>query len=399
MTLSHVADSHAMQPYWNVLLASVQADALHVALELGVFFFLPAAPRARSLASLIDTDAAATRHLLDVLWSMGLVSRRADSASGGTDYVYALEAVASEHFVRTSPRFCGDAWTYRLTSLREAGAGLRGRLQPPVADEMNSASTGVASTGVASTGVASTGVASTGVASNEAAATGPASNRMPPASSPPAARAAMGAVWAGAARAQIGQEQRAFTADAACRVMARVPVMATATRLLDLGGGPGWVAIELVRQHPQLQAVVFDWPETAAVAQENIISAGLEERLAVIGGDLAHDDIGTGYDVIWCASVLHFVPDPAAALRRIHAALRPGGVLVCAQAEVGATPQEAVKVLPYYLHMMMSGRHVTAAGNMAQALHGAGFTVVDSFVAHDFPMAPLTVWIATRAAA
>ena len=360
---SHTSNCHAMQPYWDVLSASVQADALQVALELGFFCFLPDAPRARSLASLLGTDADATRHLLNLLWSMGLLTRTADTASDGAD-LYTLKAVTSEHFVRASPRFCGDAWIVRLKALRESGARLRNRLTSPA-------------------------VAATGAAPAEATPS------VPP-SSPPGS-AAMGALWANAARAQIGQEQRAFTVAAASRVMARVPAMNTATRLLDLGGGPGWVAIALANDFPRLNAVVFDLPDTAEVAQENITAAGLDDRLSVIGGDLAIDDIGTGYDVIWCASVLHFVPDVAATLRRIHAALRPGGVLVCAQAEVGATPREAAAVLPYYLTMMMLGRHVTAAGEMAQALRDTGFTNVDSVVANDFPMAPLTVWTATRA--
>ena len=73
-------------------------------------------------------------------------------------------------------------------------------------------------------------------------------------------------------------------------------------------------------EHADMHGCVFDWPETVAVAAANIAHAQLSHRLEILGGD---------YDLIWCSSVLHFVPDMTAALRKIHAALTPGGVFVC----------------------------------------------------------------------
>ncbi|MEG1056229.1 MAG: class I SAM-dependent methyltransferase, partial [Janthinobacterium sp.] len=168
----------------------------------------------------------------------------------------------------------------------------------------------------------------------------------------------------------------------------------TARRMLDLGGGPGWIALALLRQQPALQASVFDWPEAVAVAADNARQSRLSDRFTALGGNLATDGIGSGYDLVWCSSVLHFVPDMAAALRKIHAALKPGGVFVCVQAEIAATAGEAARVLPYYLPMRMLGRAVTRQGELAQLLRDTGWQQVEQYGASDFPMAPVQVLIA-----
>jgi len=94
--------------------------------------------------------------------------------------------------------------------------------------------------------------------------------------------------------------------------------------------------------------------------------------------------------------VLHFVPDMPAALRKMHAALQAGGVLVCVQAEIAPTPDDAARVLPYYLPMRMLGRAVTRQGELAQHLRNAGFARIEQYQASDFPMAPVQVLIARK---
>jgi SAM-dependent methyltransferase len=138
-------------------------------------------------------------------------------------------------------------------------------------------------------------------------------------------------------------------------------------------------------EHADMHGCVFDWPETVAVAAANIAHAQLSNRLETLGGD---------YDLIWCSSVLHFVPDMTAALRKIHAALTPGGVFVCVQAEIAPTPDDAARVLPYDLPMRMLGRTVTRQGELAQLLRDTGWRQVEQYGTSDFPMAPVQVLIA-----
>nr|WP_314624873.1 class I SAM-dependent methyltransferase [uncultured Janthinobacterium sp.] len=346
--------SHALQPYWDLAVAPVQADALAAALELGIFEVLATPHTPAQLAATLSLHAPHTALLLELLWSMHVLERDAADAGAQADAQaqrYRCTAAALQYFCRASAAFCGDAWLYRLHALRHFATQLTNLVR-------------------------------------EGGKAAPYS-------------AANGVNWAAAAQQQIGQEQRAVTMRAALSVMQRVAPFAagdTPLRLLDLGGGPGWVAIALAQAHAGLRGWVFDWPETVAVAAANLAHAQLSERLETLGGDLDSDDIGGDYDLIWCSSVLHFVPDMAAALRKIHAALKPGGVFVCVQAEIAPAPDDAARVLPYYLPMRMLGRTVTRQGELAQLLRTAGWQQVEQYGASDFPMAPVQVLMARKAA-
>lgn len=348
---------HPLQRYWALAAAPIQAEALSAALALGIFESLVEPRTPDELAAQLDLDSRNAAHLLELLWGMGLLDRSARPGVdyiGGSETVYGLAEVGRAYFLAASPTWSGDAWRYREARLRQAVSLLRDQVRQGAQAEG-----------------------------------GQALERM-------------AEQWAAAARRQLAQDQHAATVPAALEIVSRVPEFAAATKLLDLGGGPGWVAIELARRQGGLSGVVFDFPEAVAVAAENIAAAGLADRLSVLGGDLAADAIGSvggsDYDLVWCSSVLHFVPDTEAVLRKILAALRPGGALICAHAEIGDTPAAAVEVLQYYLPMLMQGRHVGHRGDMAAALRGIGFGRVETFASALFPMAPLQVVVARKAA-
>ncbi|GAA0570505.1 methyltransferase domain-containing protein [Halomonas salifodinae] len=343
MNSLNVMPRHPLQPYWDIALASVQADALHEALELDLFRLLVDPGTVEEVAARFTLDVGNTGYLLELLWSMGLLERQADTTVPGR-WHYCSAEVATHFFDSNAPRYCGDAWRFRRQSLRHFGGELGTLLR-------------------------------TGRGGGAPAAT----------------------AWREAARRQIAQEQRAATVDAALAVVARLPEFPRARWLLDLGGGPGGVAIALAQANPGLRGVVLDLPEAAEVAQENLQREGMAGRLRARGGDLVSDAIGEQeYDLIWCSSVLHFVPDPAASLRKILAALRPGGVLICAQGEIPDGATEAREVLPYYLSLCMRGRRVTRQGELRRALAAAGFTGLESYPGVPFPMAPVTVLIGRR---
>lgn len=345
--------NHPLQTCWNLAAAAIQAEALSTALTLGIFEALAEPLTADELSARLGLDADNTAHLLELLWGMGLLERNVRPAPGhvrSAGATYRLDAVARTYFLRASPQWSGDAWRYREARLRQAADLLQAQVrQGPTAEG------------------------------------GQALERF-------------AEQWGAAARGQLAQDQHAATVPAAREVMSRVPEFASATRMLDLGGGPGWVVIELASQHDGLSGVVFDFPEAVVVAQENIAAAGLAHRIDVLGGDLAVDPIGSDYDLIWCSSVLHFVPDVEAALRKMHAALRPGGTLVCAHAEIGGEPAAALQVLQFYLPMLMQGRHVGRQGEMADRMERVGFVRTESFTCGLFPMAPLAVVVGRKAA-
>lgn len=341
---TNATSGHPLQPYWDLALASVQADALRVALELKLFRLLAEPMPADSVAERLRLHPNNTEQLLEMLWSMRLLERHETPAQG---WLYQASWLASRYLDDESKQHCGDAWSLRLQALRHFGKNLDEQLR--------------------------TGKASTAPRLAENAAN-----------------------WQAAARLQIAQEQRAATAEAALAVFSQLPEFPHAQRLLDLGGGPGLVAIALAKANPNLHGEVFDLPQTISVAEENIHAAGLGGRLRGRSGDLIRDPIGEGYDLIWCSSVLHFVPDIDQALRKIHAALRPGGVLVCAQAEIPDSQDAARQMLSYYLSMRMLGRQLTHAGGLRQAMERAGFSALQTQRKVPFPMTPVTAVIGRR---
>lgn len=340
---------HPLQPYWNLAAAAIQAEALETALDLALFSMLESPHKPDELARKLNLDETNTAHLLELLWSMGLLERLSTTENdiGHSLPCYALSQVTRSYFLPQSPHWSGDSWRYRKARLRDAGEQLKQQVRKGAATGQNHG---------------------------------------------------MSSQWAAAARSQLAQDQHAATVPAALEIIATRPSLAASESLLDLGGGPGWVAIELAKRHPRLTGTVFDFPDAAAVAQENIVAAGLDNRLEARGGDLAQDDLGNNYDLVWCSSVLHFVADREDLLARIFTALRPGGTLVCAHAEIADTPEKALATLQYYLPMLMQGRHVDHQGEMASLLMGAGFRIVASGNSSFFPMAPLQILFAIKEA-
>lgn len=349
----NLEQTHELRRWWDLAVAPVQAEGLRLAVELGVLDALVEPAGAATLAQRLQLHPVGTAHLLELLWSMGVLERQGHGCDASADRIYRLEAGARDYLTQGAELSCANAWLFRLRSMRGFVDSL-----------------------------------------GEHVRHGPGVPKLPlSADHGPSGGAAQ---WAAAARVQIAQEQRAVTAPAAVEVMMRLPEFQRAQRLLDLGGGPGLVAIALAQQRTELQGVVFDFPETVEVAAENILARGLGRRLSTRGGSLATDDIGSDHDLIWCSSVLHFVPDIDAALRKILAALRPGGVLVAVHAELPKEQGGARSVVPWYLPLRMLGRHVTHEGELAAAMAWAGFVRIEQFASGQFPMAVQQVVVARR---
>lgn len=103
--------------------------------------------------------------------------------------------------------------------------------------------------------------------------------------------------------------------------------LATAGRLLDIGGGSGAYSILAAQAHAGLTCTLIDLPGVAAVARELVAEADLGERIAVVDGDYHHAAFPAGQDAVLLFGMLH-QEAPAAILdllRRAHAALNPGG--------------------------------------------------------------------------
>lgn len=75
--------------------------------------------------------------------------------------------------------------------------------------------------------------------------------------------------------------------------------------VLDVGGGSGAFSMAFVRAKDDLRATVFDLPGVVPLTREYIEQAGLVERISIIPGDYARDELGSGFDLAFLSAIIH----------------------------------------------------------------------------------------------
>jgi ubiquinone/menaquinone biosynthesis C-methylase UbiE len=101
-------------------------------------------------------------------------------------------------------------------------------------------------------------------------------------------------------------------------------------RVLGLAVGHGMYEITLAVHNRKAQVYVVDWPNVLTVARENAEAAGISDRYHTIPGSAFDVNYGTDYDVAVITNFIHHF-EPATCemlLRKVHAALKPGGRVV-----------------------------------------------------------------------
>ena len=98
-------------------------------------------------------------------------------------------------------------------------------------------------------------------------------------------------------------------------------------RVLDIAAGHGVYGIALARHCPDAEIAAVDWPSVLEVAKENAQAAGIAGRYRTIPGSAFDVEYGSGYDVVLLTGFLHHFDPPTCErlLRKVHAALNPGG--------------------------------------------------------------------------
>jgi predicted O-methyltransferase YrrM len=102
------------------------------------------------------------------------------------------------------------------------------------------------------------------------------------------------------------------------------------TRVLDIAASHGAYGIAIAQKNPRAQIVALDWQNVLTVTEENFRKAGLADRLSKIVGDALTIDLGRDYDLVLVPNFLHHfnIADCTHFLKRVHAAMRPGGQVV-----------------------------------------------------------------------
>jgi SAM-dependent methyltransferase len=101
------------------------------------------------------------------------------------------------------------------------------------------------------------------------------------------------------------------------------------THLVDVGGGPGELALAALERFPGLFATVFDLPAVLPIAREYAAARSLGERIRFTAGDALRDDI-PACDAALVSSLLHsYGPDGVRRIaRHVAAGLKPGGLII-----------------------------------------------------------------------
>lgn len=98
-------------------------------------------------------------------------------------------------------------------------------------------------------------------------------------------------------------------------------------KVLDIAAGHGMFGISVARHNPQAQIVGLDWAPVLEVAKDNARKAGVQDRYTTIPGSAFDADLGSDYDVVLVPNFVHHFDAPTneKLLRKVHAALKPGG--------------------------------------------------------------------------
>jgi 2-polyprenyl-3-methyl-5-hydroxy-6-metoxy-1,4-benzoquinol methylase len=98
-------------------------------------------------------------------------------------------------------------------------------------------------------------------------------------------------------------------------------------RVLDIAAGHGLFGITIAKLNSKAEVTAVDWPGVLAVANENAKSAGVSDRFRTISGSAFDVEFGNDFDVVLLTNFLHHfdVPTCEKLLKKVHAALAPGG--------------------------------------------------------------------------
>lgn len=134
----------------------------------------------------------------------------------------------------------------------------------------------------------------------------------------------------------------------------------------------------LARRYSNVQPIVFELPAAAEVAVKIIAGEGMAGRVAVQTGDFQQETLGKGYDLILLFGVL-VSETPAgklALLRKVHAALSPGGMVAVRGFWLDDARTAPPESTLFSLHMLLS----TEAGDISTLSEVHGWLAEAGFV-------------------
>lgn len=162
--------------------------------------------------------------------------------------------------------------------------------------------------------------------------------------------------------------------------------------VLDIAAGHGLFGIEVAKQNKDARVVAVDWAAVLEVASANARKAGVHDRYQTRAGSAFEVDYGGPYDIALLTNFLHHFDPPTCVtlLKKVHAALRPGGRVATLEFVPNADRVSPPMPASFSLTMLAT----TAAGDaytlqeLEAMYREAGFAEV---AGHPVPTGPHTV--------
>jgi precorrin-6B methylase 2 len=155
--------------------------------------------------------------------------------------------------------------------------------------------------------------------------------------------------------------------------------------LVDLGGGSGELLGAILKSHPTLRAIDFDFPGGLENAMQTLARHGVLDRCEIVAGNF-FESVPADKDAYMMKNIVHGLSDDKAAhlLRLVRQAMRAGGKLLLVEHVV---PERGPYMSFLDLTMLLNsagGRERTRA-ELEELLASAGFGL-DEVVATPSPM-------------
>ena len=126
-------------------------------------------------------------------------------------------------------------------------------------------------------------------------------------------------------------------------------------KVVDVGGGHGFLLSTILRANPTMRGVLFDLPDVVAGAGQVLENCGVRERCEVVAGNFV-DALPKGGDAYVLRSIIHDWDDERALaiLRNCRAAMTGIGTVLLIERQIVPDHREAMRVLHADLEMLVN---------------------------------------------
>lgn len=164
------------------------------------------------------------------------------------------------------------------------------------------------------------------------------------------------------------------------QILRSLPEYESIQKMLDLGCGAGCLGIAVIQDAENSTGVLFDSPAMRQLIEETVTLSGMEKRFSVKTGDFLKDDIGSGYDLILCSSIMLFaIAGGADFFSKLRNALNPRGVVVCLNEGIEPDHSGPWDMVLGYMAFNLQGMPIgVIKGQIAEAAKAGGFNSVEN---------------------